>query len=49
MTLGIEVEQIRFCENCKKETTHYVYEDALELEYRCTNCNDTTQMIKSFF
>lgn len=47
--MAVEAEQMKFCENCRKETVHHVYEDALELEYRCTKCNETTEMVKSFF
>lgn len=45
----IEAQIEKFCEHCKKETLHDAREDALELEYRCTICNNHQEIIKTFF
>lgn len=47
--LAVEAEKIRYCENCKEDTLHQAYEDALELVYRCKQCDETTEIVKSFF
>ncbi len=47
--LGVEAEQIQYCENCKEETLHKTYEDALEITYRCTRCEGESEVFKSFF
>ena len=47
--MSVEAQETRYCENCKEETLHQAYEDALEFEYRCTKCNKTTEIVKSFF
>lgn len=44
-----KVEQMKFCEHCNKETLHVVREDALEIEYVCTECNKQSDIIKTFF
>ena len=45
----IEFPKILYCEKCGKETEHMVREDALEIEYLCTECNNEQEIIKSFF
>lgn len=45
----IEFPKNLFCENCGKETEHIVHEDALEIEYICTECKKEEEIIKSFF
>ncbi|WP_161568134.1 hypothetical protein [Anaerobacillus alkaliphilus] len=45
----MEIEKQRFCPNCKKETKHKVREDALEIEYRCLECQFEEEVIKTFF
>lgn len=47
--LGVEAEQIQYCENCKKDTLHKTYEDAMEITYRCTQCEEESEVFKSFF
>lgn len=49
ITVAVQAQDIRYCENCKEKTTHIVNEDALELEYKCTQCNETTEVVKNFF
>lgn len=49
MTMAVEAQETRYCENCKRETLHNAYEDVLEIEYRCVDCNETTEIVKSFF
>lgn len=49
LALAIEIQKIKFCENCKVETIHQAYEDALEIEYCCTQCHEKTEIVKSFF
>ncbi|MDN4526836.1 hypothetical protein [Fictibacillus fluitans] len=39
----------RHCSSCNQETMHVVREDALELEYTCTNCDHTETEVKTFF
>jgi hypothetical protein len=47
--MAVEAEKIRYCENCKEETVHHAYEDALEFVYRCKQCDEQTEIVKSFF
>ncbi|GAA0328120.1 hypothetical protein GCM10008967_18250 [Bacillus carboniphilus] len=47
--MAIEAQENRYCESCKTETLHKAYEDALEIQFRCTECNETTQVFKTFF
>jgi hypothetical protein len=47
--LGVEAEQIQYCENCKEDTLHKTYEDAMEIIYRCTQCEEESEVFKSFF
>jgi NADH pyrophosphatase NudC (nudix superfamily) len=44
-----EIQEVRFCENCGRETVHMVREDPLEIEFICQDCNDHQEMFKSFF
>jgi ribosomal protein L33 len=44
-----KVEEMKFCEHCNKETLHVVREDALEIEFLCTECNEQSDVIKTFF
>ncbi|WHZ00620.1 hypothetical protein QNH48_16265 [Neobacillus sp. YX16] len=44
-----QIQEVRFCENCSRETVHMVREDPLEIEYICKECNDHQEMFKSFF
>ncbi|MDN4075143.1 MULTISPECIES: hypothetical protein [Fictibacillus] len=44
-----ETKMKRHCSHCNKETMHIVREDALELEYTCTNCKHTETEVKTFF
>ena len=44
-----EIQEVRFCENCSRETVHMVREDPLEIEYICKECNDQQELFKSFF
>ncbi|WP_174731361.1 hypothetical protein [Mesobacillus harenae] len=44
-----EVWKTKFCKNCKKKTVHNAREDALEIEYRCTECGKEDEVIKTFF
>jgi ribosomal protein L44E len=44
-----EIVKNRYCEKCKKETSHIVREDGLEIEYRCTVCHTEQDIVKSFF
>ncbi|WP_180954444.1 hypothetical protein [Bacillus sp. V5-8f] len=39
----------KYCEHCRTETVHDAQEDALEIEYRCTICNNHEEVIKNFF
>ncbi len=45
----MEIEKKRYCNNCRKETNHKIREDALEIEYRCLECNSEEEIIKTFF
>lgn len=45
----IEIPRTLFCEQCQKETEHLVREDALAIEYTCTECNKHEDIVKSFF
>ncbi len=45
----IEIPRNLYCEKCNKETEHMVREDALEIEYTCTECNQQHEIVKSFF
>ncbi|MCM3115543.1 hypothetical protein M3610_09615 [Neobacillus sp. MER 74] len=45
----IEFPKNLYCEKCGKETEHMVREDALEIEYTCTECKNEQEIIKSFF
>jgi ribosomal protein L44E len=45
----IEFPKNLYCDKCGKETEHMVREDALEIEYICTECNNGQEIIKSFF
>ncbi|MGS2779491.1 hypothetical protein ACVBAX_19185 [Robertmurraya sp. GLU-23] len=47
--MGVEAEQIHYCENCKEDTLHKTYEDAMEITYRCTQCEEESEVFKSFF
>ncbi|MBM7662156.1 ribosomal protein L44E [Bacillus mesophilus] len=47
--MGVEAEKNLYCETCKEETTHQAYENALEIEFRCTKCNKKTEIVKNFF
>jgi ribosomal protein L44E len=42
-------QEKKYCERCKKETVHAISEDALEIEYRCSECNKEEDVIKTFF
>jgi ribosomal protein L44E len=42
-------QEKKYCERCKKETIHTISEDALEIEYRCSECNKEEDVIKTFF
>jgi ribosomal protein L37AE/L43A len=44
-----EIQEVRFCESCGRETVHMVREDPLEIEYICKECNDQQELFKSFF
>ncbi|WP_162990200.1 hypothetical protein [Mesobacillus foraminis] len=44
-----KVEEMKFCEHCNKKTLHVVREDALEIEFLCTECNEQSDVIKTFF
>lgn len=44
-----EIHEKRHCERCKKETVHLAREDALEIEYRCSECNFQEDIVKTFF
>lgn len=47
--LGVEAEQIQYCEKCKEDTLHITYEDAMEITYRCSQCEKESEVFKSFF
>lgn len=49
ITLAVENQLIKYCENCKEETLHHAYEDALVIDFSCTQCNEKTEVMKSFF
>ena len=42
-------KEIRYCENCQKETEHLALEDSLEIEYHCSVCGQNTEVYKSYF
>jgi ribosomal protein L44E len=44
-----EIHQQRYCEHCKKNTVHVVREDAIEIEYICSECNQQQEIVKNFF
>lgn len=44
-----EVHQEKYCENCKRNTSHIVRESALEIESVCTECHKEVDMVKTFF
>lgn len=45
----IEFPKNLYCEQCGKETEQIVREDALEIEYICSECKKEQNIIKSFF
>ncbi|MCM3600947.1 hypothetical protein M3175_09405 [Robertmurraya korlensis] len=47
--MGVEAEQIQYCENCKEDTLHKTYEDVMEITYRCSQCEKESEVFKSFF
>ncbi|MDZ5471494.1 hypothetical protein SM124_07005 [Bacillus sp. 31A1R] len=47
--MSVKAYQNRHCNRCNKETKHIAKEDALEIEYECTECHNKTEMVKSFF
>lgn len=45
----LEVTKRRYCKNCKRETSHIVREDMLEIEQVCMSCNKKEEIVKTFF
>ncbi|MBM7692912.1 ribosomal protein L44E [Peribacillus deserti] len=45
----VEKKIVKYCEHCKKETVQMAREDALEIEYRCTECETEQDVVKTFF
>ncbi|MCT2537701.1 hypothetical protein NC661_11285 [Aquibacillus koreensis] len=45
----MEIKETRYCENCDQETTQFVSEDAMEITYHCTRCNQEEEVVKTFF
>lgn len=45
----MEIRKKHYCKNCKKDTIHIIKEDALEVEYRCTQCDRVEDIVKTFF
>lgn len=44
-----ETKVKRQCSHCQQETVQVAREDALEIEYTCTECNQTDTEVKTFF
>ncbi|WP_169816031.1 hypothetical protein [Peribacillus kribbensis] len=37
------------CDTCEHETVHVASENALEIDYKCTECGREKEVVKSFF
>ncbi|MDL4843088.1 hypothetical protein [Aquibacillus rhizosphaerae] len=44
-----EIEEQRFCNQCRRKTNHIVSEDALAIVYKCKECNSEEEVVKTFF